>query len=86
MPLYEVEQYEVWTTKYRIEANSAAEAALMVFDGKGEGVDNSMDYVEACNAHGIDVLQDSEFCEAFVALGGELDDDRIPSIRSVEEI
>ena len=35
---YEIEQYELHTMKYRVEAATEAEAIAKLFDGEGEAV------------------------------------------------
>ena len=43
---YEIEQYELHTMKYRVEAATEAEAIAKLFQGEGEAVCNSLEYIE----------------------------------------
>ena len=42
MPLYEIEQYELHVMKYRLVADSEADAIARLLMGEGEPVDNSL--------------------------------------------
>lgn len=53
MPTYEIEQYEICLTKYRVEASSEAEAIAMLLDGEADAIDNSHEYVEIAEDCGL---------------------------------
>ena len=86
MPKYEIEQYEIHTTKYRVEANSEAEAIVKVFDGEAEPVNDSLEYVEIAEDIGLPVDEYRDLAEELWSMGVPVDEHLIPSIRSVEEI
>ena len=70
MPKYEIEQYEIYVTKYRIEAKTEAEAIQKLFDGENEPVDDRLEYVETAEELGLPVeeyreLADALRCSAF---------------------
>ena len=46
MPLFQIEQYEIHITKYRVEAKDEAEAIAKLLDGKADPIDNSLEFVE----------------------------------------
>jgi hypothetical protein len=86
MPKYEIEQYEIYVSKYRVEANSAAEAIQKLFDGENEPVDDSLEYVETAEDIGLPVDENRDLADELRALCVSLGHDVIPSIRSIEEI
>ena len=57
-----------------------------MFDGENEPVDDSLEYVETAEDIGLWVDEYRELPEELRALGVSVDDDVIPSIRSIEEI
>ena len=82
---YEIEQYEICVTKYRIEAASEAEAIAKLLDGGADAVDNSHDYIEVAEDCGLPADEHQELAAELRALGVPVDE-IIPSIRSVEQI
>ena len=86
MPTFQIEQYELHTAKYRVEATSEAEAIAKLFDGEGEPVDNSLEYIEVAEDYGLPVDEFPELAEALHKQGVRVDDAIIESIRSIEEV
>ena len=86
MPTFEIEQYELHTMKYRVEASSEAEAIKRLFDGDGEAVDNSLDYIEVCEDFGLPVEQNRGLADALRSLDVPVGEDIIASIRTIEEV
>ena len=86
MPQYEIEQYETHTQKYRIEADSEAEAIAKLFKGHAEPVDDSLEYVEVCEDRGLPADEHREFADELRQLGVPVDEAIIPSIRSVVRV
>jgi len=82
MPEYEIEQYEIHVSKYRVEANSEAEAIVRVLDGEGEAVDDSQEYVEVCEDRGLPADEHQDLADQLRAMGIPVDE-IVPSIRSV---
>ena len=41
MSVYEIEQYELHTMTYRVEADDPANAIVRLLDGEAEAIDNS---------------------------------------------
>ena len=83
MPTYEIEQYELHTMKYRVEASNEAEAIKMLFDGEAEPVGQSQDYIEVCEDMGFPTEEHQELADQLRSLGVSADEDVIPSIRNV---
>ncbi len=83
---YEIEQFEIYVSKYRVEANSEAEAIQKLFDGEHEPIDDSLEYVEVAEDIGLPVDENRELADELRALGVSVGEDVIPSIRSIEEV
>jgi hypothetical protein len=84
MPIYEIEQYEIHAQKYRVEANSEAEAIKMLFDGEADAEDNGLDYIEVCEDMGLPADDHRDLAVQLRSLGVSVSEHVIPSIRSVE--
>ena len=83
---YEIEQYELHTMKYRVEAATEAEAIAKLFDGEGEAVCNSLEYIEVAEDFGLPADEHADLAEALQKLGVSVGDAVIPSIRSIEKV
>lgn len=86
MPTFEIEQYELHAMKYRIEANSEAEAIVKLLDGKADPVEQSQEYIEVADDYGMPVDEFPELAKALRDLNVRVREDIIPSIRSIEEV
>ena len=84
MPIYEIEQYEIHTMKYRVEASSEAEGIKMLFDGEADAVEHGLDYIEVCEDMGLPAEEHRELADQLRSLGVSVGENVIPSIRSVE--
>ena len=85
MPMFEIEQYEICTTKYRVEASSEAEAIANLLDGGADAVDNSHEYIEVAEDCGLPADEHQQLVAELRELGVPVDE-IISSIRSVEQI
>ena len=83
MPIFEIEQYEIHAQKYRIEADSEAEAIKMLFDGEADAADNAFDFIEVCEDMGLSADEHRELADPLRSLGVSVGEHVIPSIRSV---
>jgi hypothetical protein len=83
MPTYEIEQYELHTMKYRIEARNEAEAIAKLFDGDGEPVKGSLEYIEICDDRGLPADEHQDLAEQLHEMGIPIDEAVIPSVRSI---
>jgi hypothetical protein len=86
MPVYEIEQYELHTQKYRVEADSEAHAIQRLFADEAEVVDGSLEFIEVDQDRGLPVDEFRDLAEALRGLGEDMDDDVIPSVRSIAQV
>ena len=86
MPKFEIEQYEIHTQRYRVEADSEAEAVKRLFDGKASAVDGGLEYIEVAEDVGLPVEEYRELADELRRLGESVGEDVIPSIRVIERI
>lgn len=80
---YLVEQYELYVSTYKAITTSAAEAIAKVLNGEAELVENSTEYVEVCEDVGMPVEGNEELAEELSEMDVHVDEDKIPTIRSV---
>ena len=83
MPMFEIEQYEVHTQTYRVEANNEADAIVKLLDSEAEPVDDSLDYIEVAEDLGLPVDECRELADQLRDLGVPVGEHVIPSIRSI---
>ena len=84
MPTSEIEQYEIHVQSFEVEANSEAEAIAKLFDGAAQAMDNSLAFVEVCEDRGLPAAEYRELADQLRSLDVLVNDDVIPSIRSIE--
>jgi hypothetical protein len=85
MPTFEIEQYELHSIKYRVEATSEAEAIVKLLGGEAEPVEQSQDFIEVADDYGMATREHQELVRALRKLGvtvGKV----IPSIRGIEKV
>jgi len=85
MPRYEIEQYELHSTRFAVEAANKAEAIQKLLAGQADPIDGSLELIEVADDHGLPVAEHRELAAALRALGIEVGD-VIPSIRSIEQV
>lgn len=86
MPVYEIEQYEIHSMTYRVEADDPADAIVRLLDGEAEAIDNTLDFVEVADERGMLVEDHPELADKLRTLGVPVDDRIIPSIRTISEV
>ncbi len=86
MPIYEIEQFEMHTQKYRVEADSEAQAIKRLFAGEADVVDGSLEFIQVVDDCGLPVDEYRDLADALDALGESVDDDVIPSIRCIVQV
>lgn len=86
MPVFEIEQYELHTQKFRVEAKDEAEAIAKLLDGEAEAVDNGLEYIEVAEDVGLPIDEFGELAKKLEKLGIPVGERVIPSIRAIEEI
>jgi hypothetical protein len=85
MSTFEIEQYELHTQKYRVEAANEAEAIKNLFAGEGEAVDGGLEYIELAEEFGLPADLHRELADALRADSITVME-VIPSIRSIERV
>jgi hypothetical protein len=83
--IFEIEQYELHTERYRVEANSEAEAITRLFNGEADPVDNSLEFIETADEYGLPVENNQDLADQLAKLGIATDS-IIPSIRTIEKV
>ena len=86
MPTFEIEQYELHTMTYRVEATNEAEAIAKVLDGLAMPVDDSQDFIEVAEDFGLAADEHRELADKLRALGVPVGEAVIPSIRSIIQV
>jgi len=86
MPTFKIEQYELHTQTYRVQAESEAEAIAKLFNGEADAVDGGLEYIEVAEDLGLPIDEYRDLAEALRALGVSVDEDVIPSIRSISKV
>ena len=88
MPRFEIEQYEIHTRTYRIDAKDEVEAIRRLFEEEIEPEDSSLKFVEMAEEIGLPIEKfpaSEEELEGLI-LGFTVDRDIIPSIRRIARI
>ncbi len=85
MATFEIEQYELQSIKYRVEAASEADAIVKLLDGKAEPVDQSQELIGVADAYGMATKEYQELARVLRKLGVNLGQ-VIPSIRGIEKV
>ena len=86
MPIFEIEQYELHATTYRVKAKDEAHAIARLYQGEADPIDNSLEYVEVADEYGLPVDQNQELAEQLRNLGIIVGEHIIPSIRTIEKV
>ena len=86
MPTFEIEQYEIHTQLYRVEADSEAEAVKRLFSGQAIAVDDGLEYIEVAEDVGLPVEEYRKLADELRRLDESVGEDFIPSIRSIEQV
>lgn len=86
MPTYQIEQFEIHVMKYRIEATSEVEAVLKLLDGEAEPVGQSQDFIEVASDYGMPADDFPDLAKVLKRRGMNVDEDIIPSIRSIQAV
>lgn len=85
MPKYLIEQYEIHSQTYRVEADNEALAIVKVFEGKAEPADGEPAYIEVANDLGLPADDYRDLAQELAKLGVDADD-VIPSIRDIVQV
>ena len=85
MPRFEIEQYELHTMRYSVDAASEAEAIQKLLTGGADPIDDTLELIEVADEYGMPVAENRKLAAALRALGVEVGRKVIPSIRTIEE-
>jgi hypothetical protein len=87
MPVYEIQEYELHSSKTRVTADTLPQAIQKLRAGEGTPVDNSTEFIEGDDTRG---MPDYDFEEADMPELVELElfdvNGRIAGIRSIVEV
>ena len=86
MPTFEIEQYELHTMKYHVEASSEAEAIKRLFDGEADAVDNGQEYIEVAEDFGLPVEENRELADQLRSLDVAVGEHVVSSIRAIGQV
>ena len=87
MPTFEVERYELFIQRYRIEADNDVDAIVRVYKGEADLIEGSLEFVGVGNDYGMPISEALALAEALWELGAITTIDVvIPSIRSVRQV
>jgi hypothetical protein len=87
MPTFEVERYEIYVQRYRVEASNEVDAIILVYKDAGDPIEGSLEFVRIGNDHGMPLSEALALAEALWEIGAITDFDIIiPAIRSVREV
>jgi hypothetical protein len=85
MRKFVVEAFELHAQKYRVEAETPAEAILHFYRGDGEEIGPS-ELIEMSMDHGLLVDADRDLVDCLTAFGEKVDFDVVAGIRDVTEV
>lgn len=83
MPTFRIEQYELHSQRYTVEAESEAEAICKLFDGEASPVADRQEYIQIADSYGLPVAEHQPLADELCKLGYEFSR-TIESIRSIE--
>jgi hypothetical protein len=87
MPVFRIEQYEIHVQGYNVTADSEADAISRLLMGEGDPIDNSLEFVNIADDHGMSVNDNRDLADQLFdcgAINGH--DEIIPSIRCIEQV
>ena len=83
MAIFEIEQYEIHSLTYRVEAENEAEAIAKLFDGDAQPIDDGQEFIEVAEDVGLPVDENRELADELEARGITVGENVIPSIRGI---
>jgi len=86
MPVFRIEQYELHSQTYFVEADSEADAISNLLDGNGEPMDDSQEFVEVAEERGMAVENHRQLVDQLRALGVSVGESVVPSIRAIAKM
>lgn len=87
MPIYRIEQYELYAQTYEVDAPSPAAALDRVLNGRVDAGDDAPDYIDVCDTMGMPLEQNVDLVNQLRDMGHMIGHTGIvDSIRSIEEV
>ncbi len=86
MQVYEIEQYEIHTQTYRVEASNEADAIRKLFEGETEAIDGGLEYIQICEDLGLPVEENQELADELHSLDVSIGEVVISSIASIRVV
>ena len=87
MSSFEIEQYELHVLRYRVEADSEADAIVKLFQGEGDPIDDSLQFINISDDHGMSLSENPDLSSQLFDLGVvKSGENVIPSIRSIRQV
>ena len=86
MPRFGIEQYEIHTVRFEVDARNQADAIAKLFGGQATLIDDSDELIGICEDLGMPIALHQSLAKRLRKLGVAVGEDVIPSIRSVKKI
>jgi hypothetical protein len=87
MPLYEIEQIELYTQGYLVSGDSEADAIARFFRGDCKQTLTSIEFAGILDSSGLNLIERPDLASELLDLGViNSDDTFIPSIYSIREV
>jgi hypothetical protein len=87
MPTYEIEQYEIYVLRHRVEADNEADAVSKLFMGEGDPIDNSLAFINIADDLGMSLCENPDLASQLFDRGViDSSDKIISSIRSIKQV
>jgi hypothetical protein len=87
MPIYEIEQFELYVQGHLVEADNEGDAIARFFRGEGKQELTSIEYAGISNHHGLSLTERTDLASDLMDRGViDSGDKIIPSIRSIRQV
>lgn len=86
MPVFHIEQYELHSQTYSVEASDEADAIKKLLDGEAEPLHGMLEFIEVAEDRGLPVREHRELAYELGSRGVALAESVIPTIRSVVRV
>ena len=87
MPVYRLFQYEIHIQGYDVTADDETDAIARLFLGEGDPIDNSLEFINVADDHGMSVNENRDLADQLFDRGViHSSDEIIPSIRCCDEV
>jgi len=87
MPVFRIEQYEIHCQAYNVTGDNEADAISRLLMGEGDPIDNSLEFINVADDHGMLVSENQDLSDQLFDRGTiNGHDEIIPSIRCIEQV